>query len=232
MPGAAAALRMVSTSVSMLMGYLYVGGHVQNETLVAEYSGMMGTRTVSIDARAGTACVGEACHEECLWWSPEIGNDTDTVCDPYVTRRLLSKERLDRSLQRATRCAMRGSEVCVLSHEVGLELPGAFVWNTTESRMRLFLMPRTHVAKEAQVKRIALFAPGSRATEGDDHATIMNLAQEVLVEHYDAWTHELRSDTVREDAAYCMQLLRSSVPEECADAMPMEAPLRGYDERV
>ena len=219
--------------MSVLMGYLYVGGHVQNETLVAQYSDMLGTRTVSIDARAGAACVGEACHDECLWWSPELGNDTDTVCEPSMTRRLLGLERLDRSLQRATRCAVRASEVCVLSHEVGLELPGAFVWNASESRMRLFLMPRTHVVVDARVKRVALFPPGSRAgVYGDAHSTILELAQEVGVEHYDAWTRQLRSDVVREDAAYCLQLLRTSVPAECADAMPMEAPLRGYDERV
>ena len=229
----ATAARTLSTAASVLMGYLYVGGHVQNDTLVASYSeGIFGTRAIGVDARAGMACVGDACHEECLWWTSAIGNETDVSCEEWIIRHLLGLERLERALVRAGRCAQRAVETCVLSHEVGLELPAAFVWNGTEGRMRLFLMPRTSVRSNARTRRVALLAPGSRASDAPTHETMLDFATEVLVEHYDAWSHEMRTEVLTEDAAYCLQLLRLSVPTECADAMPLQRPLRGFDDRV
>ena len=77
-------LRTLCSAMGVMLGSLYVGGHVQNDTFVDSY---LGTVHAQIDPRAGQACVGEACDPQCLWWDHRTGNDTDTQCDSWALRR-------------------------------------------------------------------------------------------------------------------------------------------------
>lgn len=155
--GLGTAVRMASTGLSMLMGYLFVGGHVQNETLVDEWRASLGPAAAVSDAvlvdprtgRAEVACIKDACHEQCLWWMHEIGNATDTECSQWTLRRTISIDVLTRALERARACASRAGETCVLSHEVGLQAPAALVWNATKQRMLLYLLPRIVAVDQA-----------------------------------------------------------------------------------
>jgi hypothetical protein len=227
-------VKLASTTTSLFFGYLFLNGHVQNSTLGERW--LDTAAAVPLDARAGReglTCHGGACHEECLWWVDEIGNATDTECSDYNLRRILSVRQLSDAVERAHRCADLASETCVLSHEVGLRAPAAMVYNTTEQRMRLYLLPRIleedddAEADGGDKRRVALFPVGTPPggwSAASRHA-IVPMRSSLRVEHYDAWQHELRTDVAHDEAAYCLQLLQRSVPHECA--LGGELPLLG-----
>lgn len=228
-------LKLASTSASLFFSYLFLGGHVQNATLGDAWVGAgraARVHRVALDPRTGApdvACHGEACHDDCDWWVDEIGNRTDVECNDYNLRRVMSVRQLTDALARAQACADRATETCVLSHEVGLRAPAALVYNASEQRMRLYLLPRiTPVAAgDSASRRVALFPVGTPPGGWSAMArhAVVPMHDEVLVEHYDAWQHEVRRDVVRDEAAYCLQLLLRSVPDECA--VGGELPLEG-----
>jgi hypothetical protein len=209
--------------MGVMLSYLYVGGHVQNETLMSTYGTALlpytaATRAMGYDNHAGTTCVDDACHEECTWWNPSVGNNTDTECAVHMLRRALTLDGLERALAQANRCAVRATEECILSHEVGLRVPGVFVWNASEARMRLFLMPRARaVAEKAASRRVALLPAGARASAHYEREATFVMTDVVGVTHFDAWRNTERTDVLRDEAAYCVQLMFRTIPDACAD---------------
>ena len=231
------ALRLVGSVASLGLSYLYVGGHVQNDTLIGESLEALGSGLGAIgsfagdevDPRAGLACVGEACHPECLWWSPPIGNATTTYCEPWFIRRGLTGDGVRQALEVAMRCAQRSHEACVLSHEVGYTLPAAFVWDSSKAQMRSFVLPRLYALDNATQRRVALFAPGTRSQTGAHHgiswwdqvgaSTILLMNETLDIEYFDVHEKTHRREAIEHEAAFCVQLLRQTLPDDCLDAV-------------
>lgn len=218
MSAVSTALRTLCSAMGVMLGGLYVGGHVQNETLVDSY---LGTVRAQVDPRAGQACVGEACDPQCLWWDHRTGNDTDTECTGWALRRGVTGERLTRAKSRAEHCAHRAVENCVLSHEVDLPAPAVFFYNTSEHRMRLFLLPSVAPDPSSDLRRVALFHAGTDSSNWAEIEASFDFRERARVSHYDPWTHAQLEEDVGGEAAYCLQLLRLSVPEECAEGLAL-----------
>lgn len=215
------AIRVASTSLSALLAYLYVGGHVQNDTLAAEYG------FATIDARTGSACAH--CDDECVWWEASAGNDTPVDCVGSNLRRALGSDVIARALDRASRCASRSGEACVLSHEVGFPLPAAFVWNASEHGLQPILLPRLRRIEGARAIRISHVTPELAMAPGG-RESMLTFDQHIGVEHYDLRSRGLVQAELHDEAAYCLQLLQRSVPDACMELLPpTEAP---PDERV
>ena len=208
------ALRLASTSVGSLLAYLYVGGHVQNDTLAAEY----GFGSVGIDARSGASCVGGTCLGECEWWDVSVGNETPGDCSGWTLRRQLGVDTLERAAERAGRCAKRAGESCVLSHEIDFPIPAAFVWNASEHRMRPFLLPRLRRIEGVPTVRVAHVTPEEQTPGGRE--ALLTLDKRIAVEHYDVRGRALVHDEVSNDTAFCLQLLLRTVPDECSELLP------------
>jgi hypothetical protein len=211
-------LRTLCSAMGVMLGSLYVGGHVQNDTFVDSY---LGTVRAQIDPRAGQACVGGACDPQCLWWDHRTGNDTDTQCDSWALRRGVTGDRLTRAMARAEHCAHQAVENCVLSHEVDLPAPAVFFYNASEHRMRLFLLPATTPNPASDLRRVAFFHAGTKSSSWSEIETSFDFRERARVSHYDPWTHVQLQEDVSGEAAYCLQLLVLSVPEECAEGLAL-----------
>jgi hypothetical protein len=207
-----AAVRFASTSLSGLLAALFAG----NETDVPPP--VLPAR-VSVETSGGTCAVGDVCDDGCAWWTADVGRETDTLCSAAALRRLMGGDALSRALDRARTCAVRHGASCVLSHEVGFQVPAAMVWSSEAGRMRMFLLPRVQPTDDRgqDERRVAIATPPFDVPAASPHVVAMN--RTVMVDHVDVQTHAAMREELRDDDAYCMQLLVLSVPKECSDDM-------------
>lgn len=161
----------------------------------------------------------DACH----WWTPDKGKDTDTLCSAFALRRLMGSDALARALESAKKCAILHGTSCVLSHEVDLQVPAVMLWDSTTSAMRMFLLPRIVTVPEGtlyDVRRVAVVRPPF----DDDVARsrtplIVQMNRSVEVDHVSTTSHARESEHLLDEDAYCMQMLKLTIPDRCNEEL-------------
>ena len=227
-------------SVTTLLAWMYVGGHVQNDTT---FEGFIAQPLIPIrDELTGQICRGDVCQDECGWWSWEDSVDDSTEkrtgnqnaatkmeldeldkLDKYCggawsIRSGSIKEALRQATERAVHCMTRELETCMLSHEVDLPIPGIVTWNATNQDTKLFLLPRI-LEKVGHLQRVIQNKPGLRASDLPfKRVVVKDMYDAVRVQYYDQWTHETLTEVVYGDVSYCLQLLAHSIPPDCEKA--------------
>ena len=129
-------------------------------------------------------------------------------CSPFAIART-SRWVLAEATRRAIDCAAKVNTDCVLSPEVGLALPAAFVYDG-DAGLRLLLAPQL-LPVESPAKRIALLSPETGARSGVEHA----FNATVLAQFIDGQTRELVERELAGSEAFCVQLLHASFAKEC-----------------
>ena len=76
---------------------------------------------------------------DCEWWNGTYYYSPSLCSHMSVTR--MPAALAQQAIERATRCAAHGDTDCVLSGEIGLNLPAAFVYDKDQG-MRMVLAPR------------------------------------------------------------------------------------------
>ena len=151
-------------------------------------------------------------HPECNWWNFSVRYD-HTLCSHFAISRQSSTP--TRALERAFSCAALGSTECVLSPEVGLAFPAAFLYvhDRGEARMRMVLAPKlldgTNAEPEQHVRVTVPNADGVTTTK-----TFL-FRKRVHVEYLDGQTRTLASAILDGQASYCVQLLRHAYSDDC-----------------
>ena len=144
-------------------------------------------------------------------FSSSIGNE---FCDAFSISRL-PVSTIHTASNRALKCAAHGNVECILSSEVGLNVPAAFVSHSTEpDGVRAIIAPK-------------IFKPDNKNSDDDDVAHVRvtspsdSLATKTLifkktikVEFMDN-TKRLQVETFTNDAAFCLQLLRVAFSRDC-----------------
>lgn len=140
-------IRMAGSAVSFGLASFFAGGFLTNET-------DMHTAT---PARVFGDVPTLEMDEECPTWDTSVAVDVDCEGHLFMSRHnaLRSNGILHQSLLRAKRCAAATGDSCLLSHEVGLDIPAVFLWHQEQLRMvtfpvilsghdltRVFLKPR------------------------------------------------------------------------------------------
>lgn len=160
----------------------------------------------------------------CRWWTPETGRETDTLCSAFALRRLMGSDALARALERAKQCATLHGTACVLSHEVELQVPAVMLWDSTTSAMRMYLLPRVVVpVTEGGVheqRRVAVVRPPFDNDVAHSRAPLIVLMnRSVEVDHVSTTSHARESEQLIDDDAYCMQMLKLTIPDRCNEEL-------------
>ena len=240
-------LRIVIAFVGLSFALLYIGGdahgrplltphsvtgsgpstdsartHKINTDDVADTTPSMDVPDYNSDAKENEASLGGR-ESVCRWWTPETGRETDTLCSAFALRRLMGSDTLARALERAQQCAILHGTTCVLSHEVGLQVPAVMLWNSATSAMRMYLLPRVvpnSAGSATDARRVALARPPFDDDLARSRAPfVVSMNQTVEVDHVSTTTHARESEQLVDDDAYCMQMLQLTIPERCNEEL-------------
>ena len=157
------------------------------------------------DADPGTA-------PECTWWRMNHTYDA-TLCSHFTIGRLSSTPA--RARARARACAAARAVECVLSPEVGLGVPAAFLNDHDQGEMVMVLGPRLLPLEDPNATRKQHVRAGPPDGDGmtDTRTFVFNTT--VRVEFFDGITKRMHTRDFRDGDAYCLQLLRASFAAEC-----------------
>jgi hypothetical protein len=154
----------------------------------------------------------EPFENECLFYNFSKGY-TSEYCDAFTLSRIQSGT-IQAAKSRALKCAAKASTECILSHEVGLSVPVAFLARQDErDGMKAIIAPRNVSFAKDDPKptrqHVRVHVPGdafgSRRLTFNDTTRVEYLSESRSVE-----THLfIGSD------AFCLALLRASYEHEC-----------------
>lgn len=208
---------------------------------------------LSIQDDASAAGCGESCSSHpaadengCYWWAHSYPRRQDVSC--HGSRSL----RMHRSLiaaaeQKALRCFLTHADTeCVLTHEVGLMIPGFFHLNRDTLSVQLWLYPSRLLDADAEElwaelvnntegafgsdgasgydlqsnRTVRVLTQGSECTKSRYAcpSTTREYARIVPVEYTDATggAFNIRRSLLRGNDAFCLQLLEDSLPVGCS----------------
>jgi hypothetical protein len=141
---------------------------------------------------------------ECEFLNNSIIYKSD-LCSHFVLSRPSSSPA--QAFDRARRCAAAFESECVLSPEVGLAIPAAFVANGTD--LRMLIGPRLFTL-ESEQRSIRISQPGNSLST---RTVRFNVSLDV--EYLDGTTRSLLRAVLHPPESYCVQLLRRAFVPEC-----------------
>lgn len=144
---------------------------------------------------------------DCEWWNGTYYYDLEACHHMSVTR--MPAAVVQKAVERATRCAAHGTTDCVLSGEIGLNVPAAFMYDD-ESGMRMVLAPKLLTTPDAETKTVRLQDP-----EGLHPNQLFEFNTSVRVEYLRAASRTMQTLDLHGKDAYCMQALRRAVVPTC-----------------
>jgi hypothetical protein len=151
---------------------------------------------------------------ECSFWEFET-QFSRTLCSHFTISRATTAP--VRAAQRALRCAGAAETECILSPEVGLALPAAFLVNGSTGNVRSLVAPRLlpladSEAAPAALQRVRASVPGADALFG---TRTFQFEKTVLVEFLDGASRRMQTMQLSGQEAYCVQLLREAYEPAC-----------------
>jgi hypothetical protein len=113
-----------------------------------------------------------------------------------------------RAIERAVRCAAFFETECVLSPEIGVSIPAAFVYDPSGEGMRMLIAPRILDGNDTRTVRV-------QDPEENTNGWILELNRTIRVEYLPGGSRTPVSESLTGSDAYCVQLLRSAFVDEC-----------------
>ena len=172
---------------------------------VNEHNGFM-------SAWASESLAGSSLPPECAFWNGSVVF-SDDMCSLFVVNR--AAVAYQKASARAMRCAAAYGAECVLSPEIGLAMPAAFLYEHATSSMRMLIAPKL-VPFESNQTHVRVSPPDS---DGITQTRTMLLNETVSVEYLDGQTKSLHSGTLLRDEAFCVQMLRRAFEPACWHAL-------------
>ena len=90
-------------------------------------------------------------------------------------------------------------------------MPAAFLYSHDRAAMTMVLAPKL-VPHDSEQVHVRVAPPGG---DGLTDTKTLHFNRTVKVEYLEGATRQLRSETLSDDAAYCVQLLRLSFEPQC-----------------
>jgi hypothetical protein len=116
-----------------------------------------------------------------------------------------------RAIERAVRCAAWHETECVLSPEVGVSIPAAFVYDPESTGMRMIIAPRVLPSMDTVDVRTVRVQDITEKTNG----RVLEFNFSTRVEFLPGGSRAPVSETLTGSDAYCVQLLRAAFSEDC-----------------
>jgi len=142
--------------------------------------------------------------------APPVESD---LCAPFAIARFAGAAST-RTTDKALACAAKFDTDCILSTEVGLGIPAAFVYHQ-EKGVRMLVAPRliplsSEAALNATTERVRVHNPA----ESRD-SRVLSLNDTIVAEFLVGGERSLTTETLRGPDAFCVQLLRLAYSKEC-----------------
>ena len=165
---------------------------------------------------------------ECEWYNGSFKWTLGPLCTHFSISRV-GPSALALATDRALQCASRVGAGCVLAPEVGVGLPALFVYTDTGG-MRALLAPRLLADDEIESAAAAADAldeagrPRRVNVRVDDpsgrgEAATLTMRTAVVAEFLTGGSRKLHVETLVGDDAFCVQLARHAIAQECWDAL-------------
>ena len=131
-----------------------------------------------------------------------------TLCTHYTLGR--SSSLPARAAERAGRCAAAHGAECVLSPEIGLAIPAAFLY-TASGRMLVVLGPKL-LATESEQQHVRVAPPDGDGVT-DTKTFVFN--RTIRAEFLEGGTRVMQTAEFEGERSYCVQLLREAFESRC-----------------
>lgn len=143
----------------------------------------------------------------CSWWNGTV-RYTSELCSHFSLSRMAAGS-ASRAVDRAIRCAAEFKTECVLSPEIGVSIPAAFIYDHTVDGMRMLIAPRIiHSGNDTRTVRV-------KDLEQKTTGRVLGLNHTIRIEYLPGGSRTPVIETINGSDAYCVQLLRSAFVEEC-----------------
>lgn len=133
---------------------------------------------------------------------------SDGLCSHFAIARMSASTQQE-ATERALACAAHYETDCILSAEIGLAVPAAFVYDQ-EAGLKMVIAPKVlpSLNETATTKRVGLQNPGSSVKE-------MLFNETVRVHYLRGGSRVMENEVFSGSSAYCVQLLRFSFDSLC-----------------
>lgn len=150
---------------------------------------------------------GEPLDSECTWYNGTHRLDA-SACTLFTISRSPTSI-FQTATERAARCAFKAETECVLSTEIGLSVPTAFVVDqTTESGMVAIIAPKIVTQEDEKYVRVSV--PPDSIFE----VSVTTMNHSIVVEYMDGFKH-MKKMQLTGSKAFCVQLLRRAYDSTC-----------------
>ena len=147
----------------------------------------------------------------CEWWNQTVQYESP-LCSHFSLSRVAVGSH-DRAIDRAARCAANFETECVLSPEIGLSIPAAFVYDEATTSMKMIIAPRL-LPHDGGATGLLLQDP----SEAMAHRAIV-LNRSVRVEYLPGGKRSPVTEVLVNHSAWCVQLLRLAFVDECWESL-------------
>jgi hypothetical protein len=169
---------------------------------------------------------------DCSWYVPFPTSNTDQGAEDmecvYSSLRFSTQSAVNVAKESAKSCAASTGERCILTSEVGFEVPGVFLWNSTQMDMHAYLAPRIldqERHSKSQNTTVAVVDPRSEqgSTEFLDHfkTNRFEFYEWIEIEYLTPPPISTKKVILKDYESYCVQLLLLSLSDKCTAAYGM-----------
>lgn len=154
---------------------------------------------------------------KCEWYNASVTFSSDG-CSPFSVSRL-AVSMAPRALERASRCIRKWETDCILSTEIGLNLPAAFFYEADSFDLVMAIAPRI-LPPEDQVEGAAeqdapIPVKVMDVTEQSGAEATLPFLKNVTVEFVKGGSRAPKTTVLTGAPAYCVQLLRRAYDDSC-----------------
>ncbi len=161
---------------------------------------------------ASESLAGSSLPPECAFWNQSVVF-SDDMCSLFVVNRAAAAYHA--ASTRAMRCTAAYGVECLLSPEIGLAMPAAFLYDHATASMRMLIAPKLLPLESEQV-HVRVSPPDS---DGITQTRTLLFNETVAVEYLDGQTKSLHSGTLAKEEAFCVQMLRRAFEPACWKAL-------------
>ena len=141
----------------------------------------------------------------CKWWDG-VHEYTSNSCDSFSVSRI-SRMTFSQATDRARRCAASANTECILSNEIGLDIPSAFVYDVKDG-LRMLVAPRILAGdREATIRFL-------HPTNQREHTQFL-FNRTITAEYTRGDARTVETATFYDMDAFCIQALRRSIAGSC-----------------
>jgi len=152
---------------------------------------------------------------ECSFWNHSVVYSS-SLCSHFSLSRI-ANGMTNRAVDRAVKCAAKYKTDCIISPEIGLSIPAAFVFDPEHSGLRMVVAPRlieTNSEINSEIKTIRIVDQS-----GQSSGATRRFNTTISVEFLPGNSRTPVIEQFKSVDAFCIQMLREAFSPDCWQAL-------------